>query len=66
MSTSEEKQMLCEAHHDLLYLLYRYGNGAMLLPQLRVLAVRLELYPSEQAVGRAVRTLRDRGVISNA
>lgn len=63
MCSSEEKQNLCETHHDLLHLVYRYGNGAMLLPQLRALAVRLELYPSEQAVGRAVRLLRDTGII---
>lgn len=61
MSSTEEKQNLCEANHDLLYLIHYYGNGAMLLPQLRALAVRLGLYPSEQAVGRAVRALRDGG-----
>lgn len=63
MYSNEEKHSLCKEHHDLLYLVHHYGNGAMLLPQLRALAVRLGLYPSEQAVGRAVRALRDGGII---
>lgn len=63
MTSNEEKQRLCVDHHDLLYLIYRYGFGAMLLSQLRMLAVRLGLYPSESAVGRAVRALKSAGIL---
>lgn len=64
MSTNEEKEALCLEHFDLLYLIYRYGNGAMLLPQLRTLAVVLGMYSSHHAVGRAVRALRDAGILN--
>ena len=63
MVTNEEKQTLCTTHHDLLYLIYHYGNGAFLLPQLRTLATALHLYPSEQAVGTAVRELKNAGIL---
>lgn len=63
MASNEEKQCLCIDHHDLLHLIHHYGCGAMLLPQLRTLALRLELYPSEAAIGRAVRSLKSAGVL---
>lgn len=59
----QEKNVVCETHKTLLYLLLRYGNGAMPLPLLRELAVPLGLYPNGQAVNRAVRELREAGVL---
>lgn len=59
----QEKNVVCETHKALLYLLIRFGNGAMPLPLLRTLAVSLGLYPNGQAVNRAVRELREAGVL---
>ena len=59
----QEKTAICQAHETLLYILLRYGNGAMPLPLLRALAVQLGLYANGQAVNRAVRELRDAGVL---
>lgn len=59
----QEKNLVCETHKALLYLLIRFGNGAMPLPLLRMLAVLLGLYPNGQAVNRAVRELREAGVL---
>ena len=59
----QEKNVVCETHKALLYLLLRFGNGGLPLPQLRELAVTLGLYPNGQAVNRAVRELREAGVL---
>ena len=59
----QEKNIICQTHKVLLYLLIRFGNGAMPLPLLRTLAVSLGLYPNGQAVNRAVRELREAGVL---
>ena len=59
----QEKNIICQTHKALLYLLIRFGNGAMPLPLLRTLAVSLGLYPNGQAVNRAVRELREAGVL---
>ena len=55
MTQSKEKEVVCDKHRQLLYLLLRYGNGFFLLPQLRGLCLEIGLYSSEQAVNRAVR-----------
>ena len=55
----EEKQVLCNRHRALLQVLLKFGSsGVMLLPQLRALCLAWDLYPSAQAVNRAVRELR--------
>ena len=59
----QEKNIICQTHKVLLYLLIRFGNGAMPLPLLRTLAVSLGLYPNGQAGNRAVRELREAGVL---
>ena len=59
----QEKTVVCQTHKALLYLLVRYGNGALPLPLLRTLAVQMRLYPNGQAVNRAVRELREAGVL---
>ncbi len=59
----QEKTVICQTHETLLYILLRYGGGAMPLPLLRTLAVQLGLYANGQAVNRAVRELRDAGVL---
>lgn len=59
----QEKTAVCQTHKALLYVLLRFGNGAMPLPLLRTLAVQLGLYANGQAVNRAVRELRDAGVL---
>ena len=59
----QEKTVVCQTHKALLYLLVRYGNGALPLPLLRTLAVRMRLYPNGQAVNKAVRELREAGVL---
>lgn len=64
MTQTQNKQALCEKHHSLLYLLYRFGNGAMPLLQLRMLALILRLYVSDQAVNRAVRELKAAGILT--
>lgn len=58
MESNEGKERLCERHHGLLTVLVRYGNGAMLTSQLQRLCVALGLYSSNQAVNRAVRSLK--------
>lgn len=63
MNYSDKKEAICQKYHALLQLILDYGNGAMLLPQLRALAVLLGLSPSGQSVGRAVRELKDAGVL---
>ena len=63
MYTNEDKEALCIRHHNLLYVICRFGDGSILLPQLRALSKRLGLYSSDQALGRAVRTLRDAGIL---
>lgn len=59
----QEKNVVCETHKSLLYILVRFGSGAMPLPLLRTLAVQIRLYPNGQAVNRAVRELREAGVL---
>ena len=44
----QEKTVVCQTHKALLYLLVRYGNGALPLPLLRTLAVQMRLYPNGQ------------------
>ena len=59
MTKLEEKQALCNRHRALLEILLKYGtSGVMPLPQLRALCLAWGLYPSTQAVNRAVRELR--------
>ena len=59
MTKLEEKQALCNRHRALLQILLKFGtSGVMLLPQLRALCLAWDLYPSAQAVNRAVRELR--------
>ena len=59
MTKLEEKQALCNRHRALLEILLKYGtSGVMPLPQLRALCLAWGLYPSAQAVNRAVRELR--------
>ncbi|MDE7243079.1 MAG: hypothetical protein K2O18_03750, partial [Oscillospiraceae bacterium] len=59
----QAKNAICQTHTAQLYVLIRYGNGAMPLPLLRTLAVQMGLYANGQAVNRAVRELRDAGVL---
>lgn len=63
MYTSKDKEALCIQHHDLLYMIHRFGDDSMLLPQLRVLSKRVGMYSSDQALGRAVRTLKNAGIL---
>ena len=59
MTKIKEKQVLCDCHRALLQILLKFGtSGVMLLPQLRALCLAWDLYPSAQAVNRAVRELR--------
>ena len=59
MTKIDEKQALCDRHRALLKILSEFGTGGvMLLPQLRALCLAWDLYPSAQAVNRAVRELR--------
>lgn len=64
MKKSDEKEALCRQHTPLLHILLRYGGGAILQPQLRALCLSSDLYPSEQAVNRAVRDLRAAGILT--
>lgn len=64
MKVSEKKRLLCEKHRTLLEILIRYGKGAMLLSQLREFCVLTGIYPSGQAVNRAVRALREAGILT--
>ena len=59
----EQKSIICQANKPLLYLLVRFGSGAVPLPLLRTLAVQMRLYPNGQAVNKAVRELREAGVL---
>lgn len=59
----EQKNIICQANKPLLYLLVRFGSGAMPLPLLRTLAVQMRLYSNGQAVNKAVRELREAGVL---
>lgn len=61
--TTEEKTALCDRHRGLLVALMKYGRGALPLPILRELCVRLGLYPSGQAVNRAARALREAEIL---
>lgn len=65
MKYNELKETVCRKHEALLRLILEYGNGAMLLPQLKQLAPLLlvEQYSSGQALGRAARALRTAGVL---
>lgn len=63
MQKIQEKNVICKMHELLLFLILRYGNGAITLPQLRALALVLGLYSNAQAVNRAVRELRDADVL---
>ncbi len=59
MTKLEEKQALCNRHQALLQILLKFGtSGVMPLPQLRALCLAWGLYPSAQAINRAVRELR--------
>lgn len=60
----QKKEMVCQAHASLLYLILQYGNGAMLLPQLRALAVGMGIYTNGQAVNRAVRELKGADILT--
>lgn len=64
MTQEERKRLLCKQHRDLLYLILRFGNGAMLLPQLRALCLTLGLYTNGQAVNRAVRDLKESDILT--
>ncbi len=64
MESNEAKERLCELHHGLLTVLIRYGNGAMLTAQLQRLCMALGLYPSKQAVNRAVRSLKRADILT--
>lgn len=57
MNKTDIKRALCEAYAELLRIILYFG-GYMLLAQLRALCLAFELYPSLQAVNRAVRELR--------
>jgi len=59
----QEKEALCQKFQELLYIILRYGNGAILLSQLRALcAVLFDM--SGQATNRAVRALKNAGILS--
>lgn len=64
MTQEQKKQLLCTQHRTLLYLILHFGNGAMLLPQLRALCLTLGLYSNGQAINRAVRELREAAVLN--
>lgn len=64
MTQAEEKEALCHQHEQLLYIILHFGAGAMLLAQLRALCLALGLYSTAQAVNRAVRGLKDAGILT--
>lgn len=65
MTKLEEKQALCNRHRALLEILLKYGtSGVMPLPQLRALCLVWGLYPSAQAINRAVRELRAADILN--
>ena len=53
MTQEQKKYLLCTQHRSLLYIILHFGNGVMLLPQLRVFCLTLGLYANGQAVNRA-------------
>ena len=57
MTQEQKKNLLCTQHRNLLYIILHFGNGSMLLPQLRAFCLTLGLYANGQAVNRAVREL---------
>lgn len=61
--TTSEKTELCYNHRKLLHILVHFGNYAMPLPLLRELCIELGIYPNEQSVNRAVRKLREAGIL---
>lgn len=64
MTQEKTKYLLCTQHRNLLYIILRFGNGAMLLPQLRAFCLTLGLYANGQAVNRAVRELREAAILA--
>jgi len=63
MTKGQEKEELCQKYQDLLYIILRYGNGAILLPQLRALcAVIFDM--SGQTVNRIIRTLKAADILT--
>lgn len=63
MTKEEEKETLCNQHRVLLFLILRFGNGAILLAQLRALCLALGLYSSGQMVNRIIRSMRDMAIL---
>ena len=49
MTQEQKKYLLCTQHRSLLYIILHFGNGVMLLPQLRVFCLTLGLYANGQA-----------------
>lgn len=64
MTQEQTKQLLCTQHRNLLYIILHFGNGAMLLPQLRAFCLARGLYSNGQAVNRAVRELREAAILA--
>lgn len=64
MTQEQTKQLLCKKHRNLLYIILHFGNGAMLLPQLRAFCLALGLYANGQAVNCAVRELREAAILA--
>lgn len=64
MTQEQKKHLLCTQHRNLLYIILHFGNGVMLLPQLRVFCLTLGLYANGQAVNRAVRELREADILN--
>ena len=64
MTQEQKKYLLCTQHRSLLYIILHFGNGVMLLPQLRVFCLTLGLYANGQAVNRAVRELREAEILN--
>ena len=64
MTQEQKKYLLCTQHRSLLYIILHFGNGVMLLPQLRVFCLTLGLYANGQAVNRAVRELREADILN--
>lgn len=63
MNIKDKKDELCAKHHTLLHLVWRFGAGAMLQPQLRALCLRLGVYSSRYATDQAVRDLKAAGLL---
>ncbi len=64
MTQEQKKHLLCTQHRSLLYIILHFGNGVMLLPQLRAFCLTLGLYSNSQAVNRAVRELREADILN--